>query len=115
MTGACDKPLRHIHSCRKRHDEEAASSKTKQNKKKNSRLECKNRYPIYYQNGGKTAKMIPYRPLLGVFSFKIIFLSRVFSKFVTKLFVSMCISIVLSKAKIVLNSSSGLNYKPNYS
>ena len=27
------------------HDEEVA----------NSRLECKNRYPIYYQNGGKMA------------------------------------------------------------
>ena len=33
-------------------DEEVASSK-----KKNSRLECKNRYPIYDQNGGKMAKI----------------------------------------------------------
>ena len=32
------------------HDEEEASSK-----KTNSRLECKNRYPIYYHNGGKMA------------------------------------------------------------
>ena len=32
------------------HDEEVASSK-----KTNSRLECKNRYPIYYHNGGKMA------------------------------------------------------------
>ena len=33
------------------HDEEAASSK----RKTNSILECKNRYPIYYYNGGKMA------------------------------------------------------------
>ena len=32
------------------HDEEVASSK-----KTNSRLECKNRYPIYYHNDGKMA------------------------------------------------------------
>ena len=61
MTGARDKPLQHVHSCRKHHDEEAASSKKqkqKQNKKKtNSRLECKNRHPIYYQNGSKIAKI----------------------------------------------------------
>ena len=35
------------------HDEELASSK----KKTNSRLERKNRYPIYDQNGGKMAKI----------------------------------------------------------
>ena len=34
------------------HDEEEASSK-----KTNSRLECKNRYPIYDQNGSKMAKI----------------------------------------------------------
>ena len=54
MTGARHKPLRHVHSCRKHHDEEVASSKKK---KTNFRLECKNRYPIYYQNGGKMAKI----------------------------------------------------------
>ena len=36
------------------HDEEVASSKKK---KTNSRLECKNRYPIYHKNGGKMAKI----------------------------------------------------------
>jgi len=36
-----------------RHDEEVASSK----KKLNLRLECKKRYPIYDQNGGKMAKI----------------------------------------------------------
>ena len=35
------------------HDEKEASSK----KKTNLRLECKNRYPIYDQNGGKMAKI----------------------------------------------------------
>ena len=35
------------------HNEEVASSK----KKTNSRLECKNRYPIYDQNGAKMAKI----------------------------------------------------------
>ena len=54
MTGARDKPLRHVHSCHKHHNEEVVSSKKK---KTNSRLECKNRYPIYYQNGGKMAKI----------------------------------------------------------
>jgi len=34
-------------------DEEVASSK----KKPNRSLECKNRYPIYHQNGGKMAKI----------------------------------------------------------
>ena len=34
-------------------DEEVASSK----RKPNWRLECKNRYPIYDQNGGKMAKI----------------------------------------------------------
>ena len=34
-------------------DEEVASSK----KKLNCRLECKNRYPFYDQNGGKMAKI----------------------------------------------------------
>ena len=34
-------------------DEEAASSK----KKNQSRLECKNGYPTYDQNGGKKAKI----------------------------------------------------------
>ena len=33
------------------HDKEVASSK-----KVHSRLQCKNRYPIYDQNGGKIAK-----------------------------------------------------------
>ena len=55
MTGARHKPLRHIHSCRKHQDEEVASSSKKI--KMNSRLECKNQYPIYYQNGGKMAKI----------------------------------------------------------
>ena len=36
------------------HDKEVASSK-----KVHSRLQCKNRYPIYDQNGGKIAKAIP--------------------------------------------------------
>ena len=34
------------------HDKEVASSK-----KVHSRLQCKNRYPIYDQNGGKIAKI----------------------------------------------------------
>ena len=34
------------------HDEGVASSR-----KTNSRLKCKNRYPIYDQNGGKMAKI----------------------------------------------------------
>ena len=34
------------------HDEDVASSK----EKTNSRLECKNRYPIYDQNGAKIIK-----------------------------------------------------------
>ena len=34
------------------HDKEVASAK-----KTNSRLECKNLYPIYDQNGGKMAKI----------------------------------------------------------
>ena len=38
---------------RKGHDEEVACSK----KKTNSRLERKNRYPIYDYNGGKMAKI----------------------------------------------------------
>ena len=57
---ACDKPLRNAHSCRKHHDEEVASSKQQQQQqqqqKTNSKLEWKNRYPIYYQNGDKMAK-----------------------------------------------------------
>ena len=36
-------------------DEEVASSKRKS--KYNWRLECKNRYPTYDQNGGKMAKI----------------------------------------------------------
>ena len=59
MTGARDKPLRHVYSCRKHHDEEVASSKKKK-KKTNSRLECINRYPIYDQSGCKT---IPFGAL----------------------------------------------------
>ena len=60
------------------HDKEVASSK-----KVHSRLQCKNRYPIYDQNGGKIAKIdtqfmtktaeksyplgqhIPIQPILG--------------------------------------------------
>ena len=57
MTGACEN---------KCHDEEVASSKNKtKEKKKNSRLECKNRYPIYYQNGGKTAKIDTLSAIIG--------------------------------------------------
>ena len=37
---------------RRGHDKEVASSK-----KVHSRLQCKNRYPIYDQNGGKIAKI----------------------------------------------------------
>ena len=48
------------------HDEEVASSKIK---KTNSRLECKNRYPIYDQNGWKTLPFgaaDTYSPYKGV-------------------------------------------------
>ena len=55
MTGAHDEPLRHVHGCRKHHDKKVASSK--KNKKTNPRLECKKSIPIYYQNGGKMAKI----------------------------------------------------------
>ena len=57
MTGAHDKPLRHVHSCRKHHDEEVASSKKKRKKKNEFKTRVKKSIPSYYQNEGKMAKI----------------------------------------------------------
>ena len=55
MTGARDKPLRNVHSCRKHHDEEVASSKTTTTTNE-FKTRMKKSIPYYYQNGGKMAK-----------------------------------------------------------
>ena len=57
MTGARDKPLRHVHSCCKNHDEEVASSK----KKKKIQDKSVKIYTLFITKmAGKWLKSIPY-------------------------------------------------------